>query len=137
MLFLDWCRLFIGSKLFLALLHIDVQAAFFVASNDLVKEIIACVHELSSDEKASQQRLWLVEFCCCHEKHPALMLHTSQLFSSSEDSSLSQHESIPFSVPVALSFVENFRANVDLIALHRIHLDSENEVRLRGQNFHF
>ena len=32
------CRLFTGAKPFLALLHIDVQAPFFIASNDSVKK---------------------------------------------------------------------------------------------------
>ena len=34
------CRLFTGAKPFLALLHIDVQPQFVVASNDFVKQFL-------------------------------------------------------------------------------------------------
>ena len=87
--------------------------------------MVACVHQLSGDKQANQRRLWLIEFSCCHLEHAELMLHSSEPFSSSENTSLWHLGSILFSLPVSLLLGKNFLAQVGLIGLHRTQLDSQ------------
>lgn len=119
-----------GAKPLFVLLHINAQALFFGASTDLIKKsMYVCMSWAVMCNQTSE------DCDCCHLKHAEHMLPASEPFSLSKDASINQCGNIPFSLPVFLSFDENFWGKFSSITLHWIQLDGQNEMRVWGQIF--